>query len=115
MTTTEPRRSRCCFFSLLLLAAAAFLFVGVEEHPGEHESRYELFMKQRPTLKTVYVNPVKCGLCETPSFENLAPERHEPFAEFCRVRYDLTNIRICHAIFHERQRQIFEKDHWVDL
>mgnify|MGYP001463926565 CR=1 FL=1 len=83
MTTTKARRSRFCLLSLILLAAAVFLFVGVEEHPGEHESRYKLFMKQRPTLKTVHVNPVKCGLC--------------------------------HAIFHERQRQIFEKDHSVDL
>jgi len=89
---------------LLALAIAAFLFVGLERKIGEHDDSYTLFMKQVPTLKTVYLNVADCGMCEVvPRFEDFDEERGKSFGEYCQVRFGIDDIRVCHAVFRERQ------------
>jgi hypothetical protein len=90
--------------AILPVAIAAFLFVGLDRKIGEHDDSYALFMKQVPTLRTVYLNVADCGMCElVPRFEDFDEARRQSFAEYCVVRFGIQDIRVCHAIFRERQ------------
>lgn len=95
---------------ILPLAIAAFLFVGLDRKIGEHDDNYAVFLKQVPTLKTAYLNVADCGMCEVvPRFEDFDEGRRESFAEYCEVRFGIDDIRVCHAIFRERQTIIDEQ------
>jgi hypothetical protein len=86
------------------VAIAAFLFVGLDRKIGEHDDSYTVFLKQVPTFKTVYLNVADCGMCEfVPRFEDFDEARRQSFAEYCEVRFGIDGIRVCHAIFRERQ------------
>lgn len=104
------RSSMIAAGGLLPLAAAAFLFVGLDRRIGEHRDSYTLFLKQVPTFKTVYLNVADCGYCEVvPRFEDFSERQRQSFAEYCNVRFGIDDIRICHAIFRERQTIADEK------
>jgi hypothetical protein len=93
--------------AILPVAIAAFLFVGLDRKIGEHDDSYALFMKQVPTFTTVYLNVADCGMCEVvPRFEDFDEARRRSFAEYCAVRFGIDDIRVCHAIFRERQMMI---------
>jgi hypothetical protein len=95
---------------ILPLAVAAFLFVGLDRKIGEHRDSYTLFLKQVPTLKTVYLNVADCGMCEVvPRFEGFSESQRQSFAEYCRVRFGIDDIRVCHAIFREEDAILEEK------
>ena len=89
--------------AVLALAGASLLFVGVERRIGEHDDDYSPFLKQQPTLTTIYLNPADCGMCEIPAFEDFPAERLAAFAAFCAVRFGIAETRVCHAIVRERQ------------
>ena len=82
--------------------------MGIEETPREDGTDYELFIKQVPTLRAVYRNPTVCGECDVGPFANLTPAVKSQFAEFCRVRFGISEVRACYGIYLERQRMANE-------
>ncbi|MGR6431746.1 hypothetical protein ACU5AY_12595 [Rhizobium sp. PAMB 3174] len=97
---------------LKVIAAAAGLlmltvfFVGVELDRREHETRMIPFIKRTPSLQIMVRNPFACGECDVEIFEMEPAERIDEMREFCSARFGLHNLRACHAIFAEGQRQI---------
>jgi len=89
---------------LLPLLVLTWLFLGVERIPDEHEDRYDLFLKQRPTLRLIFHNPVTCGVCDTKPYQRLTASEKTEFAIFCRYRFGLDGNNECYAIFSEQQR-----------
>ncbi|MBX8811404.1 hypothetical protein KHQ08_08450 [Pseudochrobactrum algeriensis] len=87
----------------LLLAAA--LFTGIEVKYREHDTDYTFFVKQQPSLQLFFVNPIVCGECDVEAFEKLSLARIDDIRTYCRQRFGLDNLRMCHAIFAESQRQ----------
>lgn len=87
----------------LLLAAA--LFTGIEVKYREHDTDYSFFVKQQPSLQLFFVNPIVCGECDVEAFEKLSLAHIDKIRTFCRQRFGLDNLRMCHAIFAESQRQ----------
>ncbi|MBH9578859.1 hypothetical protein [Inhella proteolytica] len=87
-----------------LFVALLGLILGIEETPREHGTEYELFVKQMPTLQVIYRNPAVCGECDVEPFASLTPPVKSEFAEFCRVRYGISEVRACYGIYLERQR-----------
>lgn len=88
----------------LLLAAA--LFTGIEVKYGEHDTDYSFFVKQQPSLQLFFVNPIVCGECDVEAFEKLSVANIDEIRTYCRQRFGLDNLRMCHAIFAEHQRQV---------
>ncbi|HXV30300.1 MAG TPA: hypothetical protein VD840_08215 [Sinorhizobium sp.] len=82
-----------------------WLFVGIEADNREHATGYRLFLKQEPSLQVVFTNPIACGECDVEIFEEMPVERTEDARRYCAVRFGLGNLRMCHAIFAEEQRQ----------
>lgn len=64
------------------------------------------FIKQTPSLQIMIRNPFACGECDVEIFEMGPVERIDEMREFCSARFGLSNLRACHAIFAERQRQV---------
>ncbi|WP_284757598.1 hypothetical protein [Agrobacterium sp. fls2-241-TYG-188a] len=97
---------------LKVIAAAAGLlmiavfFVGVELDHREHETKMMPFIKQTPSPQVMFRNPFACGECDVEIFEMGAAERIDEMRKFCSARFGLNNLRACHAIFAERQRQV---------
>ena len=91
--------------SLTPLLLAAALFTGIEVRYREHDTDYTLFVKQQPSLQLFFVNPIVCGECDVEAFEKLSPARIDDIHTYCRQRFGLDNLRMCHAIFAESQRQ----------
>ena len=88
----------------LLLAAA--LFTGIEVRYREHDTDYTFFVKQQPSLQLRFVNPIVCGECDVEAFEKLSLANIDEIRTYCRQRFGLDNLRMCHAIFAESQRQV---------
>jgi hypothetical protein len=92
----------------LALGGGAFLLVwsylGVERIEREHHTDYELFAKQTPGFQVIYKNAAVCGECDVEPLGELSPAEQAEFQSFCRVRFGLEEIRMCHAIFSERQQ-----------
>lgn len=104
-------RFKCLSLALSsILIIGAWLFFGVEETPREHHTEYEFFAKQEPTFQVVFRNPAVCGECDTPPLSLLSAAQKADFARFCRVRYGLDEIRMCHAIYAEWQRMADESN-----
>lgn len=93
-----------CLSLASIVIIGAWLFFGVEETPREHHTEYEFFAKQEPSFQVVFRNPAMCGECDTPPLSLLSAAQKADFSRFCRVRYGLDEIRMCHAIYAEWQR-----------
>ena len=91
------------------IVALAWLFVGIEETPREHRTDYDFFMKQMPAARMIYRNPAVCGECDVAPFDSLRPAIRDEFAAFCRVRYGISEVRLCYAIYLEMQRAADER------
>lgn len=91
--------------ALLPLALAVLLLIGIETRHREHDTEYTLFVKQHPSLQVFFNNPIVCGECDVETYEKLPLSRLEEIRTYCRQRFDLSNLRMCHAIFAESQRQ----------
>lgn len=88
----------------LIFLLAAWLFVGIERIPDEHNVKHEVFMKQRPTFQLVFRNPVTCGVCDSHPYELLTAAEKTEFGTFCWYRFGLDHSNECYAIFAEQQR-----------
>lgn len=91
--------------ALLPLICAALLFTGIETHHREHGTDYTFFIKQQPSLQMFFNNPIVCGECDVEAYEKLPLSHIEEIRSYCRQRFGLSNLRMCHAIFAESQRQ----------
>ncbi|WP_343808139.1 hypothetical protein [Paenochrobactrum glaciei] len=91
--------------ALLPLLNAAYLFTGIETQHREHSTNYTFFIKQRPSLQFFFDNPIACGECDVEIYEKLPLSRLEEIRNYCGQRFGLNNLRMCHAIFAESQRQ----------
>jgi hypothetical protein len=87
---------------------AIWLFLGIERVPDEHDTKYRLFIKARPTPRLFFRNPVTCGVCDVHPYESLTGEQKEEFATFCSFRFGLDRSNECFAIFAEQQRSADE-------
>lgn len=56
---------------------------------------WEPFIKQRPTLKVVYFNPLECGACEERGLDDLDAGDRLELVEVCSDRYGVTSIPAC--------------------
>lgn len=56
---------------------------------------WEPFIKQRPTLKIVYFNPLDCGACEERSLDDLDAGDRRELITVCHDRYGQTSISEC--------------------
>ena len=91
--------------ALTPLLLAAIFFTGIEVKYREHDTDYRFFVKQQPSLQLFFVNPIVCGECDVEAFEKLSLANIDEIRTFCRQRFGLDNLRMCHAIFAESQRQ----------
>ena len=92
--------------ALTPLLLAATLFTGIEVKYREHDTDYSFFVKQQPSLQLFFNNPIVCGECDVEAFEKLSLANIDETRTYCRQRFGLDNLRMCHAIFAESQRQI---------
>lgn len=81
----------------------AWAFVGAERIVGDHEAGvdWQLFVKQRPSLRLRFANPAQHGLELTPPAAMSAAER-AVFVDFCAVRFGETDAGRCHALLAQR-------------
>ncbi|MBD7993500.1 hypothetical protein [Ochrobactrum quorumnocens] len=91
--------------ALLPLFSGVLLLTGVETTHREHRTDYSFFIKQQPSRQVFFENPIVCGECDVEIYEKLPLSRLEEIQSFCRHRFGLDNLRMCHAIFAEEQRQ----------
>ena len=91
--------------ALVPLLMAAALFTGIEVKYREHDTDYSFFVKQQPSLQLFFNNPIVCGECDVEAFEKLSVANIDEIRTYCRQRFGLDNLRMCHAIFAEHQRQ----------
>lgn len=91
--------------ALLPLFGAALLLTGFETRHREHRTDYSFFIKQRPSPQIFFENPMVCGECDVEIYESLSLSRIEEIQTFCHQRFGLNNLRTCHAISAEKQRQ----------
>lgn len=91
--------------ALLLLLSTAYLFTGIETQHREHSTDYTFFIKQQPALQIFFNDPIACGECDVEIYEKLPLSRLEEIRNYCGQRFGLNNLRMCHAIFAESQRQ----------
>lgn len=85
---------------LVALALLSTLFIGwqtrwyrdANESPTE---MWEPFVKQRMTLRMLYVNPLDCGACEERSLDDLNADDRLELVAVCHDRYGLTSIADC--------------------
>ncbi|MGU3577277.1 hypothetical protein ACLBWZ_17340 [Brucellaceae bacterium C25G] len=91
--------------ALLPLFITALLFTGIETQHREHNTDYIFFIKQQPSLQLFFVNPIACGECDIEIYEKLPLSRIEEIRNYCQQRFGLNELRMCHAIFAESQRQ----------
>ena len=92
--------------ALVPLLMAAALFTGIEVKYREHDTDYSFFVKQQPSLQLFFNNPIVCGECDVEAFEKLSVANIDEIRTYCRQRFGLDNLRMCHAIFAEHQRQV---------
>ncbi len=92
--------------ALTPLLLAVTLFSGIEVKYREHDTDYSFFVKQQPSLQLFFVNPIVCGECDVEAFEKLSLANIAEIRTYCRQRFGLDNLRTCHAIFAESQRQV---------
>lgn len=93
------------------LLFASWLFFGIEERPREHGTDYDFFAKQEPRFRVLYRNPAVCGECDVEPLATLTANQQAALADFCQVRFGLDNVRVCYAIFLEKQRMADERRH----
>lgn len=88
----------------LVLCCLAWPFVGLERLIGDHEVGvvWTPFLKHRPSLQMLYVNPAQEGLDSLP-FESLPPQQHAEFLAYCRVRFGLTSGQKCATALADRR------------
>lgn len=85
---------------LALLALLSTAFIGwqtrwyrdTNESPAE---MWEPFVKQRVSLRILYLNPLDCGACEERSLGDLDTADRQELAAICQDRYGLTSIDEC--------------------
>ncbi len=96
---------------LLFAMCTLWMFGGVLEtnHEHEYEVEWEFFIKQHPSSRIIYWNPVECGECDVQALNGLTQSSLSEFASYCLARYDL-GVRECHAISREKQQMIYEAE-----
>lgn len=92
--------------ALLPLIVLAALFTGIEAQQREHDTDYSFFIKQQTSFQLFFNNPIVCGECDVEAYEKLPLSHIEEIRTYCHQRFGLTNLRMCHAIFAESQRQV---------
>lgn len=92
--------------ALIPLLLTAALFTGIEVKYREHDTDYSFFVKQQPSLQLFFNNPIVCGECDVEVFEKLSVANIDEIRTYCRQRFGLDNLRMCHAIFAEHQRHV---------
>ncbi len=91
--------------TLLPLFSVILMFSGLETQHREHNTDYKFFVKQEPSFQMFFINPFVCGECDVEIYEVSPLSRIQEIANYCRQRFGLSNLRMCHAIFAESQRQ----------
>lgn len=113
-TSSESQGSDAPIHIAVVLAGALvfvlWLFVGLERVAREHgELNYEPFFKQSPSFRTVLENTAQCGECDLRPWSVMDQEDRDRFADYCAVRFGLDQVRLCYAIFAEKQRMARER------
>lgn len=101
---------KACGATLLFVLSILWMFGGVLETEREHHVEWAFFIKQHPSWRVIYSNPVECGECDVKALETLTRLQLSEFTSYCSARYDL-GVRQCHAISREKQQMAYEAEH----